>query len=1056
MVRLLYYSVFVLLMLTQSAFAQTPIGVRVGEHDDYSRLVFDWDTPVNYAVQSNAGELIIKFESSAALKSTPPATSTANHISGFNVLSTDPLSVSVSFPAGAKARDFKAGNRVVVDVYALPGAKKVAKAEPKAAPAPAPQPAPPAKVKPEPEEEITSPAQDTASEVPEDAKPSEAQAPDQADLAEVDLGPVVTSTTEDEEATVEEEPAPPQPIAERAKSKIEPTVISLSSSESQGLAVFEMNGDVWIVNDKEDLLLSPQVSGPKEPTITKLESEEIVGGKAFKTKILKDEVTARGQGGGLVWRVIMSADAHETDPIDPLRKDVEEGRERSGKVIWPFKEISKILELVNPVSGVPVRIITVKDAKQFSGPAHDFIDFKTLPSPVGLAIVPKVDDLNVAITDEGIEISRPGGLALQSQSRIAAALERKEREEAQAAKLTEVSDPNKRRVFHFKNWDVGGVSALTPNANIMLADLPTMNDNEKIEALVTLGKMYLANAQGSEALGFLNFAEDLLPGLSQNPEFIALRGASQALTLKSEEAFENLSAEILKPFEEIGYWRSFILADLGDWEQAKEVLPADFSALNDYTPLIFNRLALVLAEVELRSGSVDRAESLLFKIENNKDSLFSEQEAALAYLKGEAARQRGKVDETKKLWEPLTTGKDDLYRAKAGLALTRLLVTEGKLTSKQAIDRLERLRYAWRGDELEAQIYYWLGKTYFEGSDYVRGLNILREAASVAANTDLGARIAADMKDEFSSVFLTDKLDTVSPLDAAALYEQFAELVPIGPEGDKVVEELAEHMVQADLLDRAASLLAHQVDHRLQGAEAHRIGVRLAAIYLLDGRPQEAMAALGRATADLKSLPEELQTPDKFLKISLLRARALSQQKRPDQAIALLEDLGKTPTINRLRADIAWNAGYWDDAAEALEDVILDENISLTRPLDDEYTALILNRAVALNLSSDRVALANMREKYSDAMAQTEKARAFEVVTRPRQSAALANRETLMGIVSEVDLFADFMNNYRSAGGAPADDQAAVATPAEASAETPEAATPPPGEQSQSSESATQ
>ncbi len=49
-----------------------------------------------------------------------------------------------------------------------------------------------------------------------------------------------------------------------------------------------------------------------------------------------------------------------------------------------------------------------------------------------------------------------------------------------------------------------------------------------------------------------------------------------------------------------------------------------------------------------------------------------------------------------------------------------------------------------------------------------------------------------------------------------------------------------------------------------------------------------------------------------------------------------------------------------------------------------------------------------MREKYTDSMAQTDKARIFEVITRERQSGALADRETLMGLVSEVDMFGEF------------------------------------------------
>lgn len=74
---------------------------------------------------------------------------------------------------------------------------------------------------------------------------------------------------------------------------------------------------------------------------------------------------------------------------------------------------------------------------------------------------------------------------------------------------------------------------------------------------------------------------------------------------------------------------------------------------------------------------------------------------------------------------------------------------------------------------------------------------------------------------------------------------------------------------------------------------------------------------------------------------------------------------------------------------------------------------LILQRAVALNLSGDRIGLANLREKFAEAMSQTNKARLFDVVTRPRKNAGLADRETLLSTVSEVDLFADFLNSYR-------------------------------------------
>jgi tetratricopeptide (TPR) repeat protein len=562
---------------------------------------------------------------------------------------------------------------------------------------------------------------------------------------------------------------------------------------------------------------------------------------------------------------------------------------------------------------------------------------------------------------------------------------------------------------------MGGVPALNQNRNIILSGLEGVPEENRMEGIMTLAKMYLANAQGPESLGFLDIAEATLPGIEENPEFLALRGAARAISGKNEQAFEDLSDEGLDGFRESGYWRAFALANLGDWSQAETVLPGSMDTLYSYPDMVFNRLGLVLAEVALRDGNVDEAEKVLKTLEDRKKELFEPQQAALQYLKGEAARQRGKIDEAKELWKPLLEGSDDLYRAKAGLAYTRLELDQKQTTPEKAIDKLERLRYTWRGDDLEANINYWLGKTYFGKGEYVKGLNIMKEAAVYASETgtNLGARIAAEMRDMFIDLFLSDKINSVSPLDAVALYEQFAELVPKDERGDKITQVLAERLVQADLLDRAAKLLEQQAQS-LQGVEGYRIGVRLAAIELINDKPTTAITALNNAAAKLQTLPEEARTKERFQEIALLRAKALSQQGRSDQALALLNELERTHDVNRLRADIAWNAAYWDDAAEALEDVILDQNMSLTRPLNPDNSALVLQRAVALNLASDRIALANMREKYSDAMAQTEKARVFELITRPRQSAALADRDTLMNIVKEVDLFGDFLNSYKA------------------------------------------
>ncbi|MCB1563075.1 MAG: hypothetical protein KDJ75_05810 [Alphaproteobacteria bacterium] len=1041
MLRSLFVAGLSFLIFSHNALAAESVRIRTGEHDEYSRLVFDWPESVEYDVENVSEDTLrLSFKKAASLdvsKANPVA-----NIRSMDILSETPLRLTLSIPAGSRSRVFRAGERVVVDIYNPPGGAPAAPdnfavnmqttgpvhepvhtqepaqtqaqiEKPPTPPLTMPEheaePAPVTKIETAPPIEHPAPAKPPAKSAKTPAETEHAQKPEEPEhdnMPDTHTLHAPTATPAVEPEKVESEPLAPLEKLAKERSP-QATLISLSSTQALGVGVFELRDGLWLINNRPDLFVSPSVSGPEAGYFTPLRRMDLDNAKAYITKT-RDGTQVKGEGGGIFWKIVISAADNKHEPVKPERIGVDKNETRGGHILWPFKEADKIISLTDPVSGRTIQVVTVKNAKDFAGPALQFVDFETLPSPVGLAVVPKVDDLEISITSEGVKITRPGGLTLMPEEAVLT---------AHSAKLKpdRLDYRETRRIFDFGSWQMGGLDAMQDNKNIILAGLHDSPESQQIENIVTLAKMHLANGHAPEALGFLRFAHTEVPDLETGTEFLALRGAARALAGQSESAFHDLSIKPLADFEEIGFWRAFVLADLGDWQQAMDVLPKNIDTLYDYPAYVIIPLGLGLAEVELRAGRVQTADEILRLVESNKNGLLPAQEAALHYLQGESARQQNDIDRTKALWENLAGGPDDRYRAKAGLALTRLEADRKDISPEEAIDNLERLRYAWRGDQLEVQIGYWLGRAYFEAKDYIKGLNIMREAASHGTGTRLADDIAQEMTDGFTQLYLGPELEKLSAMQAVALYEEFSELVPVGKKGDQIVEMLAERLVQADLLNRAGNLLEHQVEHRLSGEEAYRVGVRLAAIRLLDRKPDKAEKALNLATSKLQTLPAEAQTPDKFLELSLLRARALSRRGRPDQALALLDKLDKSRDVNRLRADIAWEAGYWDDAAAAFEDVILDKNISLTRPLDQEDSILILHRAVALNLSNNRVALTNMREKYADAMAQTDKARAFEVITRARQSAALADRETLMSVISEVDLFGDFLNNYKAA-----------------------------------------
>lgn len=978
------------LMLPLPANAQENVGVRTGVHEDYTRLVVDWEQRTDYEVnRTAAGTLTLRFDRAASVSLS--GVQENEDILDVRRLSDagQPLILAVQMPPGRDFRHFRVGSKVVLDILLPPGQKRT----------------------------VQTPRQQKPEQVA-DSKPAVSAPPEPAEKPVTESSPKAMPVEEVEAQPVEEESREkPQDgdkklsTVEEAAADFDAHVIEVSMTESVGMSVFERNGWLWMVMDRANVNVPPQIEGPESEKFPAFERMDLKGGVAFRLKLPGEKKPfIYAEGGGLIWRVILTPVERTITPV-PMERSFEQGEYvRGGRIIWPLKYVTKKLDIVDPAVGDTLTTVTVEQADQFAGYERRLAEFDTLQSIAGLTVKPKALDLKVDINSKGVEITRPDGLAL---SRVKDVNRRRIREQVQNVHMEELMGREKgnemRRIFDFDRWMMGGLQALDENQKILLATLADKDRQGRVQDLLSLAKMNLANDRGQEALGYLAFALSELPAIEKSPEYKALRGASYALAGKYDPALRDLNDPALEEYSELDYWRAYTLAWLGDWQQAVETAPDSFSVLITYPQRLLEKIGLKLAEVALRDGDVPRAEAILSVLQKDSKSLWPWTKAGISYLKGEAHRQSGEYDRARELWEPLTRGKDDYYRARAGLALALLDHVTNNASLEESIDRLEGLRYAWRGDELEAHINFLLGKLYIEQDRYLKGFTILRDAASMSPDTDVSREITAYMKEAFKNIFFHEK--DLSALDAVSVYEEFRELTPTGDEGNRLVQSLAERLVEADLLDRAAAILQHQVDFRLEGPEKADVAVRLAAIYLLDRDPDKALAALNTAEETYKSIGG---ADDKLREVRLLRARALSQKDMAEEALALLGEMSTANDVNRLRADIAWNARLWEDAAEALHDLILDEALDLGRPLSREQAELILNRAVALNLASNRVALANMRKRYGEAMKKTPRARLFDIITRQRKTAIMADRQTIESIVSEVDMFKDFLESYKA------------------------------------------
>ena len=169
---------------------------------------------------------------------------------------------------------------------------------------------------------------------------------------------------------------------------------------------------------------------------------------------------------------------------------------------------------------------------------------------------------------------------------------------------------------------------------------------------------------------------------------------------------------------------------------------------------------------------------------------------------------------------PLRISSDRRAAAQGRLREIVLAFAIGDMPRKDVINDLETLTTVWRGDETETEGLKLLAHLYTEDSRYRDAFHVMRTALLAHPNSDMTRKIQDEAAVTFESLFLGGKGDALPPIEALGLFYDFRELTPIGRRGDEMIRRLADRLVAVDLLDQAAELLQHQVDHRLQGGRA--------------------------------------------------------------------------------------------------------------------------------------------------------------------------------------------------------------------------------------------
>jgi tetratricopeptide (TPR) repeat protein len=988
------------------------VRVKVAAQPTFIRFIFTMPGTVNVVPERADGRVTLNFDQpinwdlADAKASLPPTLKSIESEVDFET-----VAVVFTLNGTPQVRTFREERSIIVDI-GLDGAAKpkptegsakqpaVAESSPAIAPpqtAPAKDATPPAELKPSAPaaallaEAKPTQAPQTAKEQPKPVEnpvpPREAQAP--APLAEANASsdaaavapasvPAAASpapTPPADAAAPVPAPAPPveiarpsqrAPTADAERPPPNPNAVVVASVQQSGetmriefpfaaatpAAVFQRADALWLVFDTPTQIDLTAIQADNDNGVREVLFERAKDGAAtIRFKLTRPRMSSI-VGDGPTWTVtIADTMTASTKPLTVARSIV--GKNRASLAI-PFDDPRAIHDVTDPDIGDRLLIVTALGPARGFLKAQDFVELRALPSTHGVVVQPLADDITAELGADKVSISRPAGLSLS----------------ATALGQQPLATNFRAYTFDTQLWGYDRDAPFNARQAELIRLAAAAPVSKRRHARLNLARFYLAKDMAPEAKAVLDVA--LSDQHSDDVTGSVLTAVADVMLDRPEEALKVLAKPQVGNQQDAPVWRAIALARQGKWADAQKIFKT-ISAAIAALPIELQRMAMKEA---LRSAIEVRDFNSATRVVNEIETVgvTPDLEPTINVLVGRLYEGLGRNEDALSSYRAAATSGNRRAAAQGRLREIALTFATGGMGRKDVINDLETLTTVWRGDETETEGLKLLAHLYTEDSRYRDAFHVMRTALLAHPNSDLTRKIQDEAAVTFESLFLGGKGEALPPIEALGLFYDFRELTPIGRRGDEMIRRLADRLVSVDLLDQAAELLQHQVDHRLQGAARAQVATRLAVVYLLNRKPDRALATLQKTRA--ADLSNDLR--DQRL---LIEARAMSNLGRHEVALELITNINSREAM-RLRSDVLWAARRWRDAGEQIE-LLYGNRWREFAPLNDTERSDILRAAICYALSEESIGVARLREKYEAKFSEGADRRAFEVVTAP-------------------------------------------------------------------------
>lgn len=614
----------------------------------------------------------------------------------------------------------------------------------------------------------------------------------------------------------------------------------------------------------------------------------------------------------------------------------------TGEIHFSSKTAGPVIAITDSQTGRPLLIGTVTGdvaiSQPLSGPGY-----RLLPASRGIAVVASSDELLLSSKPAGFVLkAKPSGGGLPVGNPPI------------TPPLTAAS-----YMPDGLNLPRGGLIQLRKRlqaARLAVAEAPAL---DRQDVTFRLARVMLALGMGIEARGALEDLARAEPSAEHDPKWSVLLAVADTMAWNPEAA-AGLWPHWRENVPERRLWHGLADIEEGKFTQGASQIAKQISLLAALPPVARSLLVPRAAEALIADGKTRAAHSLFRLLPHDPD---------LALARAELQQSEGHDQLALGSYQALIGSRNDRV---AGIARTRAIMLRYQLhqvDARTAARELSRHIYEWRGDRHELATRLDIARLQAADGAWPEAMTGLNHARALFPDQETKINVLRHTL--FGKLTRSGALDKMTPLAVTALIENNTDLVPPGAAGVPILKTLSRQLLALGLVNPAADILRHLIDHTTDPDSLAHLGLDLARLEMRAGDLKEAARALE------KTNPPGI-APDLLGARSALGNEIALQDGRPTATHAIADE--KDPNDLAKLARLASARGDRKTEIEALQRLV-SLRIPKQGMLDVSQEQLLTQLATAATKTGDPKLVAHLRQFYLHRFPIGPQAGLFDTIT---------------------------------------------------------------------------